>query len=247
MREAKQRDLPRGGNVRPAAQLERDPRYVDHPDDVAVLLGEERHRTRRDRLLVLHLTGRDGEVLPDVRVHLFLDARQRRVVDRAVVREVEPQPIGRDHRPLLAYVGPEDLAQGGVHQVRRRVVALDVVTPPLVHLGLHGGRLERVLEVSHDRARAIHLFHLGNVELPPFPLHPPRVTDLSARLDVERILCEHDFDPVVRLPKLEDLGLRLRCLVADPLLLLLRLHGAPLAGVLHLHGWRVHRQVTLDA
>src|SRR5438552_3890412 len=180
VREPKQRDLAGGRNVRPAAQLERDSRYVDHTDDVAVFLGEERHRACRDRLLVLHLPRCDREVFPDVRVHLFLDARQRRVVDRPVVREVEPQPIGSDHRPLLAYVRTEDLSQRGMHQVRRRVVALDVLAPPLVHLRQDGGRFERVLEVPDDGARAIHLFHLGNVELPPFPLHSSRVTDLPA-------------------------------------------------------------------
>src|SRR5439155_1314340 len=246
VREPKQRDLARGRDVRPAAQLERDSRYVHHADDVAVFLCEERHRARRDRFLVLHLTRLDREVFPYVRVHLFLDARQGRVVDRPVVSEVEPQPVRGDHGPLLAHVRPEDLAQRGVHQMRRRVVALDVLAPPLVHLRQDGGRLERVLETTDDGAPAVHLFHAGNVELPPFPLHPSRVTDLPARFYVERVLLEHHVDPVVRLPKLEHVGLALCGLVPDPFLLLLGLHGAPLAGLLHVHRWRVHRQVTLD-
>src|SRR5438128_652915 len=59
------------------------------------------------------------------------------------------------------------------------------------------------------------------------------------RVDVEGVLREHDFDPVFRLAKLEDLGLGRGRLVSDPLLLLLGLHGAPLAGALHYDAWGV--------
>src|SRR2546426_11474405 len=41
-------------------------RHVYDAHDITVLLGEERHRTRRDGLLVFHLTRGDGQVRPDV-------------------------------------------------------------------------------------------------------------------------------------------------------------------------------------
>src|SRR2546426_5646906 len=37
-------------------------RHVYDAHDIAVLLGEERHRTRRDGFLVFHLTRGDGQV-----------------------------------------------------------------------------------------------------------------------------------------------------------------------------------------
>src|SRR5207245_237203 len=92
VREPEQRDLAGGRNVRPTAQLERYPRHVDYAHDVAVFLGEERHRPGRDRLLVLHFTRGDGQVRPDVAVHFLLDPGQGRVVHGPVVREVEAQP-----------------------------------------------------------------------------------------------------------------------------------------------------------
>src|SRR5437867_2764161 len=220
-------------HVGPAAQFQRDARNVDHPHDVAVFLREKRHRARGDRLLVLHLARLHREVFPDVRVHLLFDARERGVVDRSVVREVEAQPVGRDHGPLLAHMRTEDLPQARVYEVRRRVVALDVLPPPLVHLGNRGSRRELVLEMPDDGARAVHLLYVGHLQLPPFPLHPPRIADLPARLGVERVLLQHDLDAVAGLAKLEDICLSPGRLVAHPLLLFLRLNGAPLPGALH--------------
>src|SRR5207249_1293970 len=234
VREAEQGDLARRRHVGPAAQFQRDARNVDHPHDVAVFLREKRHRARGDRLLVLHLARLHREVFPDVRVHLLFDARERGVVDRSVVREVEAQPVGRDHGPLLAHMRTEDLPQARVYEVRRRVVALDVVPPPpLVHLGNRGSRRELVLEMPDDGARAVHLLYVGHLQLPPFPLHPPRIADLPARLGVERVLLQHDLDAVAGLAKLEDICLSPGRLVAHPLLLFLRLNGAPLPGALH--------------
>src|SRR6266511_793724 len=228
--EPEQRDLPGGGHVRPAAQLERHARHVHDAHDVAVLLSEERHGASGDRFPVLHLAGLDREVLPDVAVHCLFDVRQRGVAHRPVMREVEPQPVRRDHGPLLAHMAAEDLSQGGVYEVRRRVVALDVLPPPLVHLGKHRRRLELVLEAPDDGARAVHLVHVRHLQLPPCALHASGVADLAARLGIKWILPQHDCHLVLGLPKLQHIGLGLRRLVADPLLLGLGLHGAPLAG-----------------
>src|SRR5256885_7516040 len=120
-----------------------------------------------------------------------------------------------------------------LHQVRRRVVPLDVLAARLVDLGEHRRRLELIGEVAHDGAHAVYFFHALHVERPPFSLHPPRVAHLSARLGVERILLQHHLHHVARLPEAEHIRLRLRGIVADPLLLGPGLHGAPLAAALH--------------
>ena len=129
-------------------------------------------------------------------VHLLLDARERGVLDRPVVREVEAQSLGRHHGALLPHMRAEDLSQGGVDQVRRGVVALDVAAAGLVDLREHGGRLELLRERAHDGARAVHLLDVGHVQLPPFPPYSSRIADLPAGLGVERILLQHHFDPV---------------------------------------------------
>src|SRR6266540_498607 len=86
-------DRTRGRDVRAAAQLERYARHVHHANHVAVLLGEKGHRARRDRILVLHLSRGDEEVLPDVLVDFLLDPPEDVAGDRPVMAEVETQPL----------------------------------------------------------------------------------------------------------------------------------------------------------
>src|ERR1051325_4298226 len=130
----------------------------------------------------------------------------------------------------------EDLSQGGVDQMRRGVVALDVTAAGLVHLREHGRGLELLPERAHDRSRAVRLLDVGHVQLPPFPPYSAGIADLPAGLGVERILLQHHLDAVARLAELEDVGLGPGGLIADPLLRALGLHDAPLAAALGMHG-----------
>ena len=59
----------------------------------------------------------------DLFVHLLLDFGEFAGVDGCEVREIEAQMIGRDERAGLLHVRAENVAQRGVHQVRRGVVA----------------------------------------------------------------------------------------------------------------------------
>ena len=90
MREAKERDLSGRGDMRAAAQLERHTGHIHHAHDLAVLLAEQRHGSRGDGVLVGHLPGLDGQVFPDVGIHLRLDRRQLIPLDGTVMTEVEP-------------------------------------------------------------------------------------------------------------------------------------------------------------
>ena len=101
--------------MRAAAQLERHPRHVDDAHHVPVFLTEQRHRPRRNRLLVRRLPGLDREILPHVRIDFGLDRGELIALDRTVMAEVEAQPLGRDDRTRLTHVGAEDFAQRGMH------------------------------------------------------------------------------------------------------------------------------------
>src|SRR5439155_1191616 len=78
-------------------------------------------------------------------------------------------------------------------------------------------------------------YFISRVAGPPLPLHLARITDLPTRLDVERILLQHDLDHVTRLPKPEHIGLGVRGIVAHPLLLGPGFDGTPVAAALHVN------------
>ena len=59
----------------------------------------------------------------DFFVHLLLDVGDLAGIDGGEVREIEAQMIGRDERAGLLHVRAENIAQRGVHQVRRSVIA----------------------------------------------------------------------------------------------------------------------------
>ena len=80
---------------------------------------------RGDGLVVRHVLPVDIDVLADLLVDETLHGGELFRLRRLDVREVEPQPVGRDERARLTHVVAEHLAQRRVQQVRRRVVALD--------------------------------------------------------------------------------------------------------------------------
>src|SRR2546427_5667519 len=90
--------------------------------------------------------------------------------------------------------------------------------------------------LPHAGSPAVSFCHPLHFLRPPSSLPPPRAPHLSARLGVERILLQHPLHHVARLPEAEHIGLGLRGIVADPLLLGPGLHGAPLAAALHVDG-----------
>src|SRR6266540_3093402 len=102
--------------------------HVNDTNNDAILPGEERHCTRFDRRLVLHFARRDVAILPNMFVYLLFDALKHIVRDRAMVLEIEAQPIRRYDRPGLLNVGTENPPQSSMHEVGRRMVTLDITT-----------------------------------------------------------------------------------------------------------------------
>ena len=58
-------------------------------------------------------------------------------IHRGKVREIEAQPVRRHQRARLLDVRAQNVAQRGVHQVRRRVIALVVLAAGGVGLAGH--------------------------------------------------------------------------------------------------------------
>src|SRR5262249_15815547 len=99
-----QADVAGVGDVRAAAQLGGEVAHADHPDPVAVLVAEERERTRPDGVVVAHLLARHLGVGADPGVDVVLDGVQLVRADGLVVAEVEPQVRGIDQRARLLHV-----------------------------------------------------------------------------------------------------------------------------------------------
>jgi hypothetical protein len=96
----------------------------DDADVVAVLFAEQRHGAGGDGLVERHHVGGDFGVAEDLLVDEALDFGDFGGIDRGVVAEIETQARGFDDAAGLLDVRPEDLAERGVQQVRRGVVAL---------------------------------------------------------------------------------------------------------------------------
>src|SRR5690606_38341860 len=145
----------------------RHARDLDHSNDVAVLLAEERHGATIDRLPVAHPADADVRIRPDRLVDQPLDLGTLILRERTGVREVEPQTIRRNQRTLLEDVLAEDPSQRRVQQVGRRVVTLRIPTSRRLDLGVDGARREIALDGSDDRAASADLPDLANAEAPP--------------------------------------------------------------------------------
>ena len=183
-----------------AAQLDRAPR-LEHAHDVAVLVAEEGDRPERFGLLLGGLEDPCRRVLQSLRVGQRLDLGDLFRGDRLVVREVEPQPIGSDHRAGLLHVLAEHLPQRMVEQVRARVVPPDRVTA--FHVDRGRGRLpgrDDALGQASDvppevREGVRGVQHRGRTGLGH---DGAGVADLPTGFGVERRPVEEQLDGVVR-------------------------------------------------
>ena len=120
-------------HVGTATQLNGEIADAEYSHPGAVFLAEQRHGARGARLLQGHDAGLHRQVGADAGVDQLLNRGQLRLVQRFEVGEVEPQPLRLHQRPLLGHMLAQHLAQRGMQQVGRGVVAGDVAAP----LGIH--------------------------------------------------------------------------------------------------------------
>ena len=201
--------------MRPAAELGREPRDLDHANHVTVLLAKERHGALRDRLRIRLLGRPHVDVRPDPLVHDLLDPLQLLGLDRPVMREVEAQPIRSDERTRLMDMLAEHLAECGVQQVRRGMIAFGVPTAVTGHAGAHHLELRSTSRAADRGHPPVHLAHLDHVHAPAAPDDLANVGHLSPRLSIERRLAQHHRDlPVLERAHRRDERLDLDLVVA---------------------------------
>jgi hypothetical protein len=138
-RQLEHADLGGRAHMGAAAQLARPRAVADlhDPDDVAVLLAEQRHGAQAPRLVERHRQRADRLVERDLGVDAVLHVPDVLVAQRGAVGEVEAQLVRADVRTGLAHVRAQALAQRGVQQVRGRVVALGGVADRRRHTRDH--------------------------------------------------------------------------------------------------------------
>ena len=199
-------DVAGAADVRAAAKLlavkAARRRGIGNRHDAHILLGiavaEEGQRAGSERVVDRGDVGLDLGVEQNFVVHLLLDVAQFGGINRGEVRKIEAQACRLDQRPRLLDVRAENVAQRGVHQVRRRVIALDVLAPRAVGVSrdaiAHGKfflRHNAVRDQARDGIiRAAHFGKLHRVLVVP---ERPDVGDLPARFGVKHRAIEDDF------------------------------------------------------
>ena len=208
--------------MRAAAQFNRKIAHPHHAHDVAVLVAEERERAGLDRVVVGHLFGRDLGVFADTRVDLLFDRRQVALADRARVREIEAQAIGRDHRARLMDTGAEHVAQRVMQDMGRGMIE-------------HRGVVARAIDDELDAASALEVARLAAHEAPDMEnravglarvddledragagFDHAAVADLAAALGVKGRFGGHHEDPIFAVAMgREHFGLGVVAMVSD--------------------------------
>ncbi len=129
---------------------------------------------------------------------MLLDVAQFCSVDRGEVREVEAQAAGLNERACLLDVRAENVAQRGVHQVRCRVIALDVLAARAVGVSRDAISYNKFFfgyDTMRDQSgngviRAAHVGEMhGAFVVPEFS----NVGNLSARFRIKSRVIENNF------------------------------------------------------
>ncbi len=106
-------------------------RWIGNRHNTDILFGvavtEEGERPGSERVVNRGDVGLNLGVEENFIVHLLFDVAQFGSVDGGKMREVEAQAAGLDERAGLLDVRAENVAQSCMHQVSRRVIALDVL------------------------------------------------------------------------------------------------------------------------
>ena len=112
------------------------------------------------------------------------------------MREVEPQPVGRDQRALLRDVIAEHLAQRLVQKMRRRMIGADRGAARVIDIERkRGAYFQRALfhRAGVDEHVAGLLLGIGDAKAHAVRGHNAGVADLPAQLAIERRLVDDDL------------------------------------------------------
>ena len=171
--------------------------HLDHPNLVTIFLAKQCQRTKFDRSIRCHDSGRDIAVHADTFIDDGLHLRQFLSADSAGVREVKTQPVGRDQRAFLGHMVSQHMPQRLVKKMCRRMVGAQLATTIMVNIhaqaGIRdqgtGGNVSPMHEhagwrlecISHNSAAAI-------------PCQAAGITLLTARFGIKRgLVCDHRY------------------------------------------------------
>ena len=158
----------------------------------------KRHRAGGNGLVDRHHIGGDLRVAEDLLVDEPLDFEDFGGIERGVMGEIEAKPRGLDHAAGLLDVRSENLAQGGVQQVSRGVVAHG---RPAFGDADFGAQFVANTELA-ERADLVdgeagnsgaRVFHDGYDLAGMCAVKRSAIADLTAGFGVERRLIENDL------------------------------------------------------
>ena len=135
---------------------------------------------------------------------------------RPMMSKVKTESLGRDERAGLVDGLPQYVSQGGVEQMRRRVIALGITASLARHPGGDAAEPKRAGEWTDGRGTAVDLPDVVDVHSPAVTRDLTAVGDLTARLRVEWRLAQEDRDPAIgQMAHGRYLGLDLDGVIAD--------------------------------
>ncbi len=112
-------------DVRAAAEFDREVTETQHAHAIAVFFAEQGGGAGLQRVVEIHDLDVGGGIHADFAIDQPLDLGQLLRAHRTRMGEIETQMVGSDQRTALLDVVTQHLLQGGVHQVRGRVVQHD--------------------------------------------------------------------------------------------------------------------------
>ena len=133
-------------------------------------------------------------------VHFVFDFRERLLIDRGGIGEIEPEPIVVDFRALLLGVLAQELLQGVVQNMRGGVRAANSRAAVGIDFGGHARpsfkhAFAQMAAVQHEAFFAV---RVDDFESQARADDFAGVADLAARFAVKRRLIEHDRDRLLR-------------------------------------------------
>ena len=188
-------DIAGARHVGAAAQLGGKIAHAEDAHLFAVLLAEQRHRAGLERGIMLHDARGHRVVGANLLVHQTFHGADLVVRHRLVVRKIKARLVGVDQGAFLLHVVAQHLAQGRVHQVRRRVVELRGGTRRHVDMGaehvayLQGAGGQLAVMAEHV---GLDLLRIGHREGAVRRHQLADVAHLAAGFCIERCLVEHD-------------------------------------------------------
>ena len=208
-------NLARRLTMRTTTQLQRNLWYGDDAHPIPVFLPEERHRSSRNCIGIVHLPRLDFGILPEVPVYFLFDITEFLIRHRHMMREIEPESVWIDDRAGLGYMLAKQPPKRRVDEVRGRVIALDVAPSLLRNLGTHRCRFEITFVWPRDNLLAIYLQNIIDGQLPPLSPHDTGVRNLTTGLGVERVFFQNEVESIVGLTECEDVRFRFGRFIAD--------------------------------